>query len=461
MLVPMFKILEKTRLTIQHYDLLRPNDNVLIALSGGPDSVAMFHILNLLAPEYDLNISAVHINHQLRKEADTDQLFCRQLCKAYRCKFHSRKVDISKLAKRLKIGTEQAGREYRYGYFRSLCEKYGYNKIATGHTADDSAETFILNLIRGADLGGLRGIPSKRDNIIRPLIDFPKNELLVFLRENRLSYRIDKSNQGLDYNRNVVRNIIIPAMAKINPAVSDHINKSSSSINKNYEFIMAETEKAYQTCLVSKSKRQIVLDLKKLPVYYESLECWVLLVAYSQLTESFTRPGANKLESVLRLTRNGSVAFLGDGVVVCYHDNKLILSKPSSPLKRIKLKRNSINKLTRTEWRIKTEISERYELEAIKINRDESIAYLDDELLGELEVRSPEKGDKFKPLGFRGTKKLADYLNDKNVPHINKQSVPVIVSDGKIVWVAGFGISDDCKVTGTTKRVLKLQLING
>jgi tRNA(Ile)-lysidine synthase len=454
----MLKMIRQIKDTNAKFKLIDKGDRLLIALSGGPDSVTLLHTLAFLADEYQLTLAAVHINHQLRHDADYDQRFCRELCRAHNIKCHSVKADIAKLAKKRKIGIEQAAREYRYDYFRSICDKYGYAKVVTGHTADDSSETFLFNLIRGANLSGLGGIPPKRDNIIRPLIEIPKAEILGFLNENGLSYHLDSSNLNIEYSRNLIRNNVIPTLRKLNPQASAHIARSALELRYLAAFFENEIAKAYETCLVKQACGQINLDLAKLPVYYKSLDSWIVLRAYSEIANELRHPGSKQIEKVLRLSRSGSIAFLGEGVIVCYYNGRLIFSRPSEAVKRIKLKINDLNKLGKSGLVIDVREVEEFDRQRIFANADESVAFLDNAKVGDLSVRSLKPGDKFKPLGMIGVKKLADYLNEKGVPQINKKAVPIVVSGKDILWVAGYGIADKYKVTAYTKVALKLEL---
>jgi tRNA(Ile)-lysidine synthase len=380
------------------------------------------------------------------------------LCRVHGVKFHSKKVDIAALSKRMRVGIEQAGRQTRYSYFVSLSDRYGYTKIATGHTADDTAETFLLNLARGADIGGLRGIPPKRGKVIRPFIEISKADILYFLKEFGLSYRIDESNLENTYNRNIIRNELIAGLQKINPGALRHISKASEKIRESFIIVDDVVDKLYQRCLVNESNTQITLDLEKLKGYKNSLKNWILLRAYFRLTGSYCRPDSEKIERAVNLKRRGSFIQLDGGILVSNHVGRLILSKPQVLIGRITIRVGEIVKLGRSGLMIKTEKSDDLNLAEIKNNTDERIAYLDFDRVGKLMARRLKEGDRFKPLGMKGSKKVVDYLNDKGLPRIFKSSIPIVTSDGEIVWVAGFGIADSYKVTGYTKKVLKLQL---
>ena len=454
----MYKLLGKIESTDRRYKLFSRNDRILIALSGGPDSVALFHLLYHLAPKYNLSLAAAHVNHCLRRESDDEHKFCQTLCRVHGVKFHSKKYDISALAKRHKVGLEQAGRRSRYAFFQTLCNKFSYTKIATGHTADDSAETLLLNLIRGSHLGGLSGIPPQRQNIIRPLIEITKSDIIKFIRDNRLSYRLDLSNLSDDYNRNIIRNKVFPILQKINSRALRNISKASLNIRQSAEFIEYEVEEIYNKCLIDESNTQIILDLRKLPSYYKSLESWVLLKAYFRLTGEFKSPGSNRIMQTLALDRTGAAAFLDAGVVVFYHSGRLILCRPPVRIRRISLVRGETVRLGKSDLTISAEIVGYVNWSQIKTNDDESVAYLDNDKPGSLIVRGLKQGDKFSPLGMKGTKKVVDYLNEKGVSRINKSSIPIVTSGPDIVWIAGYGIADKFKVTQKTEQVLKLQL---
>ena len=455
----MADIISKIESTIKRHGLIETGDQVLIALSGGPDSVALFHLLMLIAGKYNLEITAAHVDHKLRADSAIDRKFCRELCKAYNCRFHSISVNINKKAEKLKTGIEAAGRAARYDYFQNLCIKYGYTKIATGHNANDSAETFLLNLARGADISGLTGIPIRRANIIRPLLDIPKVEILNFLKDNGLSYRIDKSNVSLKYNRNVVRNQILPSLEKINSQAMKHINSSAQSFQYSFELIQTLVDEHYPKCLVRQSKSQIVLDLGKLPVYYKSLRSWILLKAFQALAGDFSKPDSLKIELAVNLSRRGAVTFLGNGIYAANHDDNLILSRPPQRFRRINLVKGGMNNLPGSGLSIKATVLEKFDKQEIFANDDETTCYLDDSKVGELAARSFKDGDSFRPLGMSGTKKVADYLNDKGVSRLAKPTIPIITSGKEIAWIAGFGIADKFKVTVKTERVLNLQMI--
>jgi tRNA(Ile)-lysidine synthase len=452
--------LQKVARVIRQHDLIKPGDKVLVALSGGPDSVALFHALNYLAPQLGITIGAAHVDHRLRKKSTEDSRFCAELCRFYGVRFHLKKVDIRVIAKRRNIGIEECGRKVRYDYFGALSGRYGYNKIATGHTSDDLAETFIMNLIRGANLGGLVGILIKRANIIRPLLECAKSEILSFLKQNGLSFRVDESNLELDYRRNLIRHKIIPQMAKINPSALGHIATAAEVIGQNHLFMQQITDDVFRQCAVAQKANEIILDLERLSGYYKNLGSWVLVKAYLILSGEHYRPGSESINRALNLNRNGALVQLSHEIFAARHANRLVLYRASRKFTPQILRIGNITFLGKSGAAIVSEATGKVNYSEVINNRDESQAFLDYDKVGKLEIRNLKAGDKFKPLGMFGTKKLVDFLNDKKVSRQAKAAVPIIVSGNKIVWVAGYGIADDVKVTRKTKIVLKLRLLH-
>lgn len=456
----MFNLIRQIELTNERYRLFDRGDRILVALSGGADSVALFHLLNNLAEEYNFTLGAAHLDHGLRPASGGDRAFCRVLCGAYGRKFYAAKINIKTIARRQKIGLEEAGRQARYRFFQDCSKKHHYDKIATGHNANDNAETMLLNMVRGSDLGGLSGIPPKRGNIIRPLIEIDARRLRNFLKENKLSFRVDRTNLQDTFRRNLLRNKVIPGLEKINPAAITHIARAGQGIRRNQEVMEKIVDHAYEICLVRESRRQITLDLKKLPGYYKSLESWVFLRAYFRLAGSRYRLDASKVERAINLKRNGALAFLSRQIMALKSSQGLILCRPPATLRRINIKMDGQVTLGDSGLMIKAEKIAEFDLAIIKKNDDENVGYLDYDRLDGLFARGPRTGDKFRALGMKGTKKLADYLNDKKVPNTLKAATPVVVCDSGIAWVAGHGISEDYKVDEGTRRVLKLQLLS-
>jgi hypothetical protein len=225
------KILKKMKEILEN-KLILEKERILIAFSGGPDSVFLYHFLNILKKKFSLEISIVYINHNLRYDVENDLKFVKEFAIENDVDYYIESVDVKKYAKENRKSLELAARELRYEAIERVRKKINYNKIATGHNLDDNVETFVFRLLRGTSLTGLKGIPKIRENIIRPILEFEKKEILYFLKQNNLKYIIDYTNNENDFTRNFIRNKIFPDFQKINPNFKQKIYTLITEINE-------------------------------------------------------------------------------------------------------------------------------------------------------------------------------------------------------------------------------------
>lgn len=263
----MFK--ENILKTIQKYNLIQNGDKVVVGLSGGPDSISLINVLNEIRNEetYELkfDLIAAHINHNIREEAKSDEDFVVKYCKEKNIEIHVLSIDINKKAKEEKKGTEEAGRNARYKFFEEILIKTKANKIATAHTANDNAETVLMNIIRGSGTSGLKGIrPIRENKFIRPLIETTREEIEKYCDEYKLNPRIDKTNFENEYTRNRTRNMLIPFIKEnFNPNIIMTINRLSDIINEENEYLEKLTKQKYKEIVIEENiGKQIVLDLR-------------------------------------------------------------------------------------------------------------------------------------------------------------------------------------------------------
>ena len=246
------KVLE----TIQKYNLIKNRDKIVVAVSGGPDSICLIDILKKLQKEkcnltqsqnITFEIVVAHVNHKIREEANQDEQYVKKYCQKNGIEFFSKSIDVQKLAHTNKIGTEEAGRLVRYKFFNEILEKTKATKIAIAHNKNDKIETIFLHMLRGSGIDGLKGIEPKRDNIIRPLIECERAEIEKYCEENELYPRIDKTNFENIYNRNKIRNIVIPYIQKeFNPNIIKTIDRLSAIVVEEEEYLDKQTKKIYQ-----------------------------------------------------------------------------------------------------------------------------------------------------------------------------------------------------------------------
>ena len=253
--------------------LIKKNEKILIAFSGGPDSVFLYNLLFFLREYYSIEISLIYVNHNLRKDVKNDLNFVEEFSKENNVPLYIESVDVRKYAAENKKSIELAARELRYEAIEKVLQNLNYDKIATGHNLDDNIETFIFRLLRGTSLKGLKGIPSERKNIIRPILQFEKKEILNYLQENKKSYIIDYTNSENDYTRNYIRNEIFPMFVNINPTFRNKVNELIQEINnkESLKTYISEEKNTKEKFVQYLEKYDVELSRKKIDQIYGTL----------------------------------------------------------------------------------------------------------------------------------------------------------------------------------------------
>lgn len=255
------KVLE----TIQRYKLIDSNDNILVGVSGGPDSLCLLDLLYELNNEKRLNIkiNVAHINHGIREDSGLDESFVKKFCNDRKIPFFVKQVNIKEIARKLKIGLEEAGRKVRYNFFEELVEKENINKVAIAHNQNDSAETVLMHLLRGTGTTGLKGIEPIRGIYIKPLIDCSRRQIEQYCKNRGLQPRIDSTNSDNTYTRNRIRNELIPYLEKeFNPNIISTLTRLSKIVQQENEYWDYIIEEIYSELLLNQQKNKIELDLK-------------------------------------------------------------------------------------------------------------------------------------------------------------------------------------------------------
>lgn len=449
----MKKTEEKVIRFIQSQSLIDRGDKVLVALSGGPDSVFLLHFLKKFKKKYDIDLAAFHLNHKLRgKNASADEKFCKQLCEQSGIKLFLEKKDVKSYAVKNKISVEEAGRIIRYQFLSTIAHKHNYSKIATAHIQDDNTETVLLNLIKGSGITGMSGIPVKRENIIRPVLCLSKAEILVYLHSKKVSYRIDESNLKNDYERNFLRLQIIPSLKeRLNPSLDETIF-NTSFIFKTFRKFIDEHITGFLISAVKSGKSEIKIDIYSLNSFHHSiaseslrkliLEKWKVSLNFDDIKRILE---LTKKQSGVNLQLPKNLIVLKDrGSIIIREctfskDEKSIISAGSINLKRGKLSVKRIKK------------------DSVKLNSDSNLEYISaDEISGNLTIRKWKNGDRFFPLGMKGEKKISDFLIDVKMNRLDKQNQFILADGEKIIWLIGKRIDNRYRITNKTKKVLQL-----
>ena len=320
--------------TIKKYNLIENGDKLVLAVSGGPDSIAMLNILKELQEEQsklNFEIVVAHINHMIRKEAKEEEEYVRDYCQKNKIRFYSKSIDVQKIANNNKIGTEEAGRIVRYEFFDEILEKTNSNKVAIAHNKNDKAETIIMNLLRGSGVSGLKGIEPRRRKYIRPLIECERYEIEKYCEEQKLNPRIDKTNFENEYTRNKIRNIVIPYVKKeFNPNIIETLSRMSELVTEEEEYIEKHIKIEYKKILIEENKKQIILDLKKFNNEENVIKSRLVLYTITRLFA--TSKGIEKIhiEDIIKLCkRNIGNKYLtpNKNIKVLVKNHKIYFSK--------------------------------------------------------------------------------------------------------------------------------------
>jgi len=449
----MKKLEQKILSFVKRENLISRGDKILIALSGGPDSVFALRFLLKYKNKFKIDISCFHLNHMLRgKESDEDEKFCRALCKELDLKFYSGKADIKNIAGRFKMSLEEAARTIRYKKLESLAKLGRFDKIVTAHNAGDNGETMLLNLFTGCGLHGISGIPAVRGKIIRPLLPATKPEIMDYLKICKIPYRIDSTNFLDDYKRNYLRNKIIPQLKKeFNPRLEDALFRSSRIFQESKNLIDRYSDRLMDENAVFRNGKLLIKpggisDSEEMPgnllrnaiAKYFSLE--FTYDDYISIKDLFKKQVGKRISLSSNLTaqkeRNGIEIFVPRKVENSYYEIK-IGEKIKVGDKIIGI--NETNTGLRTSKNVeKSEIIEADNIDDIFI------------------LRKWKNGDKFIPLGMKGFKKISDFLTDQKVPSSEKNERFLLLNRNNVVWICGLRIDERYKTTENTKRKLQL-----
>ncbi|MBI1938407.1 MAG: tRNA lysidine(34) synthetase TilS [Ignavibacteriales bacterium] len=440
---------------IEQNRLIDTGDKILVALSGGPDSVFVLHFFFKYRRKFGISLFAVHFNHQLRgKESDADELFCEKVCEVLSIPFYSCSLDVKNFAKANKLSIEEAARNLRYKNLDELARDFDCTKIVTAHNQNDNTETVLLNILSGTGISGFSGIPVKRGNIIRPLLSVTKEEILEYLKKNRIPFRIDSSNLSDDFKRNYLRNQIIPKLKEgINPALDSAVFRSSKSI----ESFLAHVRKkvtSLEKKFVVEQQNKVLISLKLFDEPDENIIGEVLKkILRINFNHEFSYNDFVKIIS-LNEKQKGKSEELSKNIVAHKEVDTIIIGKKENSGKNSSKKIEAGKTVVVSGKKINVE---KIKLSEVNLEHPSNIEYVDaSELTDIFTLRKWENGDKFIPLGMKGTKKVSDFLTDQKIQSAEKKNQLVLLNRNKIVWVVGLRIDERFKITKGTKEVYKL-----
>ncbi|MBI5846722.1 MAG: tRNA lysidine(34) synthetase TilS [Nitrospirae bacterium] len=455
-------LIEKTEQAIVKNGLLAEGDSVVVGFSGGPDSTCLLYLLHTLKEKYQLRICALYINHNLRPdEVPAEIAFCRKFCEDLGIPFMVESVDVISFSEEHRMNRQEAARELRYQAFGKASAEIGANKVALAHNADDQAETLLMRLVRGAGPAGLSGIPVKRGNIIRPLLETGKQEIERFLVGRDIVAVIDSSNRKEDYFRNMVRLRLMPILKQANPQLLQSLGHTMEILREEERYFEILVTKTLMKLISRKSQKRIELFLSPLEAMETVILRRVLRRALSE-TEGLRGIGFLHIEDIIALIKNGKS---GDRLMLprdirVIKDYALLVITSEEPLRIAEYTLDLPGEAVIVgAGQVVTAAREEG---TEQLGDGKSSVVLDAEKLRfPLTVRPRRTGDFFYPMGFGRKKKLQDFLVDMKVPRDERDSIPVVVSGDDIAWIAGYRADERFKVRDQTKKFVRLGIVKG
>ncbi|WP_298363287.1 tRNA lysidine(34) synthetase TilS [uncultured Lutibacter sp.] len=427
---------------------------LLVAISGGIDSVVLTHILYKL----NFDITLAHCNFSLRgKESNKDEKFVKDWGNELKIPTYTIQFDTESYASEMGISTQMAARELRYNYFKQLLEKHNLDYVVTAHQKDDVIETFLINLTRGTGLDGLTGIPEVNENVVRPLLPFIRNEILVYATRNKLQWREDSTNSSIKYVRNKIRHKVVPFLKELNPSLLETFTKTVENLKGSQQIVndYIKIIKEQSTTIVNNDIHINIAQLQKLnnpKVYFYELLKDYGFTQWDDINDLINaQSGKQVVSKSHRLLKDREVLILSEiktvekSVYFEIHENT---SKIKTP---IKLKFKAVD----IPFDTKNQANKVFE--EVILNDDNTISIDYDKLKFPLIIRKWEKGDLFYPIGLKGKKKLSKFFKDEKFSIIEKENTWILCSNNEIVWVIGHRLDERFKVSKYTSKILKIK----
>lgn len=452
-------ILDTVQKTIEKYKLLKNNDKILVAYSGGKDSTALLSLLLELRRYFVFDIFLGHFNHRIRPAAFKDEQFVRSVARRYSLPLFVGSEDVRRHAKSKHLNLEEAGRMLRYAFLAQTAQKIGDAKIATGHTMDDQAETFFLRLLRGSGLRGLGSIsPIVEGKIIRPLLFVQRKDIEDYVREKSLEFRVDESNRDRRFARNRIRLDLIPYIQEhYDPKVISRVSKIVSILQEDEILLEKSAQTEAKERMIQKNGR-ICLDMKDISALPLGLARRVVRDFIAKVKGDLRGISFEEIERLLNL-KEGKGFHLKRSLML-KRDKDMVCPK-RKPLKKIEYAYS---------WNGRKALVIKELLLTVKAKRikhgsfplvydDDARIYVDGEKIEfPLFIRNRLEGDRYQPIGAPGRKKLKEIMRAKDVPLEDREKKPVFVSGEDIVWILGLPVADQFKIDEKSEEIVEISV---
>ena len=458
---------------IRGHHLVSGQRQLLVAVSGGQDSVCLLQILVKLREELGIKLHVAHLNHQLRgAESEADAQYVAYLSRQLGIPVTIEQRDVKAYQARQHTSLEEAAREVRYTFLAEVAKSIGTNRVAVGHTADDHVETVLLHLIRGAGTRGLRGLqPSSRWQfsgssltVVRPLLQVSRWETAGYCHHHRLVPRIDASNLSLSPLRNRVRHQLLPLLQSYNPRVAEALLRTARIAGDDLAFLDEEGTRLWGS-VIQRQGDAIILDKERFLELPSALKRHLLRAVMEALLGSLKDVETRHIEEIMAaLTKPaGKSLNLPGGLVFAIEYNQYLLGPDAAALSPFPVLSNEFvlkipGETLFSGWRVRASIIDPSVVKGMGLINDNLTAYFDRDKTGDkLIVRCRRPGDRFQPLGMSQPKKLGEFMIDAKIPRAWRQRVPIVCSPRHALWVVGWRVDDRTKVAENTRRVLCLE----
>ncbi len=481
-------MIKKVRAYIHRYGMFRKGDRVIVGVSGGPDSMALLWVMNRLKEELGITLAVAHLNHGLRgRDADEDAQWVHERAAELRLPFFLKKVEIGVLSRQIGLSVEDTARRERYAFFSRLLKDLPADKIALGHHFHDQAETVLLNFLRGTGSRGLRGMLPIRDGVlVRPLLTVKKDELLAWLKSEKIGFREDASNRSALFLRNRIRHDLIPKLRSYNPRIEDALHGMSETMRVENDFLEQQTSAVLKRWAVDLRAGRILLNLNDFKHLHEAIQRRIIKTILESGSGNLNGIATPHIHSVMGLIRDGhvgqklSLPFMTEVrrqyESILFEKRMQRRSDEEKSVVQADAQGKPCDECLETglfsypvpDIRDEIEIKEagnrlRFSLTDRRVIQDfavPNVAHIDyAKIASPMIVRNMIPGDRFQPLGMKGTKKLKAYFIDRKVPRESRKKIPLLTDRQCILWIAGMSINENVKVTESTRKVLKIEII--
>lgn len=462
---------------IRSNELIKAGQKVLVAVSGGPDSVCLLNTLYKLQTDLNITLHIAHLNHQLRgEESEADARYVADLARQLNIPATLEKRDVAGYQAGHRLSLEEAAREVRYNFLAQTAQSVGAERVAVGHTLNDQVETILLHIIRGAGTRGLRGLqPSytlqfsgEHLTVVRPLLEITRHETGDYCSQLHLTPCLDTSNLSLSRLRNRVRHELLPLLQSYNPGIFESLLRIGCIAQDDLAFLEAESDKAWQK-IVRKEETTLIFDKKRFKILAPALQRQLLRKAIDELLGTLKDIETRHIEKIMGSLGKpaGRQITLPEGLIFSLeYDRYLLGFNPQElvpfPALEGEIEINIPGETRLPGWKIEATVTAhdkmRESLEAV--NSDNFTGCFDKDLVGvKIKVRTRRRGDRFQPLGMSQPKKVGEFMQDARIPKTWRQKIPIVYSPQQIIWVAGWRIDERVKVTESTRQILCLKMV--